>query len=457
MLRMYCRCIVLSVFALMLGGCAADSVVTPPADSDDCTYGEMSNGGLPVLQPTSTAVIGATGGTLTSPSGRITLSVPPGALSSDKEFRMLQMNNSAPLGVGLGVYLLFTGAKIQLNAPATVTFRYDEWELEGTVASALGLAHQNLDDRTWTAVGVTRDPNNSALSMAINEIDNINSFAMYTAFAMRSDDSPVVDPGGTYSATMYTQPKIAQLDTLRPGGSVRLCLPIASTAALEPRVEIGASGGGGGSAGAGGGSASHSGGTATYHAPASVPDNPWLAMLVRWPSGYHWGTVEVYNHVWIGGVIEFYLDGKFYSYPVMPPIAYSSLSTGRTVVSGGVVSGVAGPGYISLSFKLVDVGSHAMQNTGDPATDDGLNVTIGDKTYDPYYYECVGNDTEFRLTDLGTVTVIVANRDRRYISGSFSGRIAALDGTKILCGAFEFDQWTVYPINGTFRCAWGTI
>lgn len=58
MLRMYCRCIVLVGCALLIGACAADPIVDPPAGIVDCANGEAKGNGAAINQPIN-AIMGA--------------------------------------------------------------------------------------------------------------------------------------------------------------------------------------------------------------------------------------------------------------------------------------------------------------------------------------------------------------------------------------------------------------
>ncbi|MBC8146142.1 MAG: hypothetical protein H7X80_11210 [bacterium] len=447
MLRLWSTYVATITLTLFVAGCASDTIVDPSPrgttncdDGDVLPFGASINGYLVSLP--------AAGGTFESTDRRMKVFSPPHP--GDYPMQIETIVSTVPLGVGRAyrIQVIDTNTNT-VNYPFTYTFKYNARDIEGTTPSALGIAYQD-NNGVWKAVGATHNPQDSTLSVTSGRVQR---WAMFAAFRLGSDDSPVVQTGGTYTATMYTQPNIAKLDTLSLNGSVPLCAPVESDVLTDVRIVAG----GGGAAGPGSGSASQSGGSATYSAPNDIPANSWLSMVVRWPSRYHWGDVEVYNHIWIGSVIEFFLEGKFYSLEVLPPIAYSHTATGRTSVSGATRPGVSPVNFINLSFKLMDEGTHSMRNTGDVDSDDLISVNIGEKHYFTYLYECLGGVMEQKFTDLGTVHVTAANRERRYITGTFSGRIAAHDGTKFFCGSHEVERWSEYQINGTFRCAWGIL
>jgi hypothetical protein len=85
--------------------------------------------------------IGPAGGTLISPDGRITLTVPPNAVSEATSFSMQPISNTAVNGMGLGYRLEPSGKTF--NVPLQIAVRYDEKDMEGTFAEALTLAYQD--------------------------------------------------------------------------------------------------------------------------------------------------------------------------------------------------------------------------------------------------------------------------------------------------------------------------
>lgn len=85
--------------------------------------------------------IGPSGGTLASPDGRMTLTVPQGALTETLPFSMQPITNKAGNGLGLAYRLEPNGKTF--TTPLEVSVRYDEKDLEGTVPEALFLAYQD--------------------------------------------------------------------------------------------------------------------------------------------------------------------------------------------------------------------------------------------------------------------------------------------------------------------------
>ncbi|CAN5457268.1 hypothetical protein BH10ACI3_BH10ACI3_28230 [soil metagenome] len=85
--------------------------------------------------------IGPAGGTLVSPDGRLTLTVPQNALTETIAFSMQPITNKADGGLGLAYRLEPDGKTFA--TPLPISARYDDKDLDGTVPEALSLAYQD--------------------------------------------------------------------------------------------------------------------------------------------------------------------------------------------------------------------------------------------------------------------------------------------------------------------------
>lgn len=101
--------------------------------------------GEPTGSPAS-AVIGSAGGSLKSPDGALTLTVPPGALTADTTLTIQPLSNLAPGGVGSAYRLGPEGQTFAV--PVTLTRTYGDPDVTGSAAEALGIAFQT-SDRHW--------------------------------------------------------------------------------------------------------------------------------------------------------------------------------------------------------------------------------------------------------------------------------------------------------------------
>jgi len=93
-----------------------------------------------------TTSIGANGGTISTPDGRLTVNVPPGAVTDSTQFSIQVITNNAPHGVG-DAYRLSAGG-VTFQKPVAITFKTD---LISTPIESLAVLYQN-DAGYWVPV-----------------------------------------------------------------------------------------------------------------------------------------------------------------------------------------------------------------------------------------------------------------------------------------------------------------
>jgi hypothetical protein len=91
--------------------------------------------------PNVTKNIGSAGGTLASPDGRLTLTVPQNALTETVAFTIQPITNKAGGGLGLAYRLEPSGKTF--TTPLELSLRYNDKDLEGTVPEQLSLVYQD--------------------------------------------------------------------------------------------------------------------------------------------------------------------------------------------------------------------------------------------------------------------------------------------------------------------------
>src|SRR5690242_13074401 len=124
--------LVLSLTTLFFISCKSTS--TDPGTS---SKGTPTAVGTPVGSP-STATIDGSGGSLTSPDGRLEVIIPAGALSAETSISIQPVTNEAPLGAGLSYSLTPHGQ--QFTKPATIRFHYTEEDVLGSDDLSLAVA-----------------------------------------------------------------------------------------------------------------------------------------------------------------------------------------------------------------------------------------------------------------------------------------------------------------------------
>jgi hypothetical protein len=132
------------LIALFLFGCKKDDSNIP-----DSEPGKVVPQGQPAGSEYS-KVIGANGGSILSPDGKIKIEIPAGALNSNKEITIQPITNTNPAGLAMAYRL--TPHDIQFEKPVNLFFYYNPQEILKTSPDALGIAYQD-NSGVWKALG----------------------------------------------------------------------------------------------------------------------------------------------------------------------------------------------------------------------------------------------------------------------------------------------------------------
>lgn len=136
--------VTLWVLAFVVNACTEDNT-----EPDNGTTGDHII--TAIGQPTgdkTTKIIGSSGGSLESADGMISLTIPEGALSADKEISIQPISNEAPLGLGKGYRLEPEGTIF--SKPVELTIQYNEAMLAGTPGDFLWIVTQAANG-SWSA------------------------------------------------------------------------------------------------------------------------------------------------------------------------------------------------------------------------------------------------------------------------------------------------------------------
>lgn len=133
------------VIGSMLMIACSDSEETPTVQSTDPIITEV---GTPTGEVSSKA-IGATGGTLESADGKLTVIIPAGALESTTTITIQPISNEGPLGLGSGYRLQPEGTIF--SKAVKLNFHYSDQLLDGTLPDFLWIITQT-DNGGWNAL-----------------------------------------------------------------------------------------------------------------------------------------------------------------------------------------------------------------------------------------------------------------------------------------------------------------
>ncbi|NLR58404.1 hypothetical protein HGH93_09860 [Chitinophaga polysaccharea] len=114
-------------------------------------HGTIHEKGTPVGEAVH-ATIGPAGGTLTTTDGRMKLEVPAGAVTKETDFTIQPVTNTLPGSPGNAYRLLPEGQTF--TKPVTLSFHYNDNDLEGTAVQVLFLAFQS-NDGIWRCIPQT--------------------------------------------------------------------------------------------------------------------------------------------------------------------------------------------------------------------------------------------------------------------------------------------------------------
>ena len=107
-----------------------------------------SGGGTGTTTPSATKTVGASGGTVATPDGSLTVTIPAGALSGDTEITIAEINSPPSDAIGKAYEIGPTGT--QFASPVTLSFKYAGANLMGTDPSDLEAA--TIVGTDWVAL-----------------------------------------------------------------------------------------------------------------------------------------------------------------------------------------------------------------------------------------------------------------------------------------------------------------
>ena len=129
------------------GGLASESVALSPTTAAPTVTPPVAKRTTPAAAamgaPTgsaASATIGAAGGKVSTPDGKIALAIPAGALAADTVISIQPLTNMAHGKIG-AAYRLTPEGQMFLK-PVTLTFTYTDQDLQGTALEFLGAAFQ---------------------------------------------------------------------------------------------------------------------------------------------------------------------------------------------------------------------------------------------------------------------------------------------------------------------------
>lgn len=227
--------------------------------------------GTPVGEITS-ITIGPAGGSLFTRDRRLTVTVPPGALTTPTELSVQAIRNETPHGLGVAYRLKPEG--ISLQQPATVSFTFTDVDLTRTSPGGLGIATQD-GRRVWRG---QRDVQVDRVKNTVStQTTHFSDWSLFEAFVMTPTEA-TVKTNQTVALTVehcVGLPNEREEDLMAP---LTVCQPFEMAPLIDSPAVNGVAGGDSSV-----GTISRAEGTSvlTFTAPSEVPPNNPVAVSVE--------------------------------------------------------------------------------------------------------------------------------------------------------------------------------
>jgi hypothetical protein len=169
--------------------------------------------GTAVGQP-STKTIDAAGGSLVSPDGKLTLTIPPNAVANATDFSIQPITNQAPGGIGGGYRLSPEGQTF--SSPVQISFQYSSADVAGSLPSLLQVVSQNSAGYWVINSAIELDTTQQTVTASVPHFSDWT----LAAAAYLDPGTAVVPVGGTVQFTLNYCPPV--------GALASSCLPTAA-------------------------------------------------------------------------------------------------------------------------------------------------------------------------------------------------------------------------------------
>lgn len=240
----------------------------------DVTSGALATATGAAIGSPASAIIGVGGGSLSAPDGKLTLTVPAGALAANTTISIQPISNNAHGKIGTAYRLTPDGQTF--SQPVTLTFSYADSDLEGSAPEFLGAAFQTPAG-FWKWLG-TATVNTAAKTVSVSST-HFTDFSAVRGLQIRPPKK-TVKPGATVALQIRLcyeafDGGLADLTT-GLGNDCEADQGPSNVLTVDQWSVNGRLGGGGVF-----GTVAGSGVSATYTAPANAPTPPTVAVSAR--------------------------------------------------------------------------------------------------------------------------------------------------------------------------------
>ncbi len=314
---------IISSFIILLVSCSKLKpdlpVVTPPTTPQ--SVGLVTPVGVPTGNADS-KTIGSGGGSITSADGRFTITIPAGALATDKTITVQPISNTNVAGTGTA-YRTKPDGEI-FAKPVTLTFHYTDADTTGSFIEAMGIAYQDSKG-VWQGSGGSIDKVNKTFSVTTT---HFTDWAMFKYLEL-VPGSVSLDFNESISLTVYNSLNDDELLIPQPPSPVKpIVKPKDVTAKYIKHWRL-----------SGAGTLNPSGSSATYTAPATLPAvNPAAIRVILNPPAAYTQEYSLVSNIYVGNGIAFRINNGAWNYAPSPlGVVHSAAATqmqGAVAING---------------------------------------------------------------------------------------------------------------------------
>ncbi len=378
--------------------------------------------------------IGASGGTLTSADGLLSVTIPAGALAAETKISILPLSNEAPLGLGSGYRLQPEGTKF--SKPIQFVFHYSNALLDGTAADFLWIVTQAADG-SWNAM-LKSEVDKDAKTVTV-ESTHFSDWALgkFIDFTLnpasktikRGESVQLQLSGFSKDKALDDNDELAPLVAIKGDGNgltPLTTIPPIESRLMDFRVKQWTMNGVAAPVSNSNGSLSASGTSATYTAPNKRPDTNPVAVTVQLEGNNKEGAKAAYMVTSSISVVEtgYYLflkvDGVTYEY-------YQYGFNGAIPPDPNNLSIDLKDGF-ALEFKNPSETTRRLSGYNEDGPDDmaftlglntGYSIDYEKRTYNSGTQIC---DWESKCGDI-YVTISTYSTSNKEVWGNFSGKL----------------------------------
>lgn len=379
--------------------------------------------------------IGADGGSISSADGRLTVSIPAGALAANTMISIQAISSTLPMHVG-NAYRLGPEATT-FSIPVVITLKYEDSLLTGSLPQLLNIAYQDATG-IWNAIqDCVRNASDKTISA---ETKHFSDWTVFESYNMKVGDNPIYVNGSTW-LKVYELEMLHMIDGTVLMGDTLAVPPGEVTWRLD-----------------GDGTLLPLGAATTYGAPSvkPVPDPVTVSAdieSVMDANGKPIGKVTLVSNILVldrdtsgngggGGNDEAYMDFNFkgveYSFPICFAVYDDSHGTFGISASATLANNIAGSVGISFSATTEGIFPFGDINLSGHSTCE-VAFSSDYKTYYSQYNDCKNG---VLLYNIGNINCTGIGSVNGYVTGSFTGTLVHVNGD---C-TYDFQN-----ISGTFK------